>query len=429
MKWHTHIMVELIIVFCLIIQGVESKLIFSTTSKIKEINLENGEVSDILTDVESNVHSMDYDYTNGYIYFSRNDKNDISRFRYPSDQPYNYEIVILADRPIGVAVDPFCNHVYWTERYTGNLYRCDVDGSNKEFILQDGQLYALALDHLNRWLYYSTYDINNRSIRRSRLDGNETRTIFNVHPERVTGLSIGSNDREILYWMEHDKGNLKSRNVDGTNEKIYRTNTASANVGIHVYDSKIYCSNDRRILMVTLRPATTVNVLYTDTGRVLSVLYHDDKSWLEVWLGANALNVEIQFIWNTSSDDFDFTDCGPREPNGLYYEHCLSTHMYRDGKLHWNDGACSTMHLSVCAKRVEFLFRKNIEKIPLDHVVVSIGEQMLILNSYARINVTGKYYTHTYLKYVDKLPDRVKALYTEAKYYKIRRRMSDQIIS
>lgn len=77
--------------------------------------------------------------------------------------------------------------------------------------------------------------------------------------------------------MEHDKGNLKSRNADGTNDKVYSTNTASKNVGIHVYDSKIYCSNNRRILMVTLRPATTVNVLYADTGQVLSVIYHDEQ--------------------------------------------------------------------------------------------------------------------------------------------------------
>ncbi|CAG2185761.1 unnamed protein product [Mytilus edulis] len=69
----------------------------------------------------------------------------------------------------------------------------------------------------------------------------------------------------------------------------------------------------------------------------------------EVWLGANALNAKRQFIWNTSSTYLDFTDWGPGEPNGRYYEHCLSTHMYNDSKLHWNDRACSTKHFFVSA--------------------------------------------------------------------------------
>ncbi|VDI71543.1 Hypothetical predicted protein [Mytilus galloprovincialis] len=72
----------------------------------------------------------------------------------------------------------------------------------------------------------------------------------------------------------------------------------------------------------------------------------------EVWLGANALNAKRQFIWNTSSTYLDFTDWGPGEPNGRYYEHCLSTHMYNDSKLHWNDRACSTKHFFVCEKSV-----------------------------------------------------------------------------
>ncbi|CAG2227503.1 C-type lectin lectoxin-Lio3-like [Mytilus galloprovincialis] len=72
----------------------------------------------------------------------------------------------------------------------------------------------------------------------------------------------------------------------------------------------------------------------------------------EVWLGANALNVKRLFIWNNSSTYLDFTDWGPGEPNGRDYEHCLSTHMYNDGKLHWNDRACSTWHFFVCEKSV-----------------------------------------------------------------------------
>ncbi|VDI40329.1 Hypothetical predicted protein [Mytilus galloprovincialis] len=73
---------------------------------------------------------------------------------------------------------------------------------------------------------------------------------------------------------------------------------------------------------------------------------------LEVWLGARDLKVNGQFTWTNSSPNLDFTDWGPKEPNGRYYEECLATHLYRDGKLHWNDRACARRSFFVCEKRL-----------------------------------------------------------------------------
>lgn len=54
-----------------------------------------------------------------------------------------------ADGPIDVAVDSFYNHIYWTERYTGRLNRCNLDGLNKSVILKEDALFALVLDSRN----------------------------------------------------------------------------------------------------------------------------------------------------------------------------------------------------------------------------------------------------------------------------------------
>lgn len=71
-----------------------------------------------------------------------------------------------------------------------------------------------------------------------------------------------------------------------------------------------------------------------------------------MWLGARDLKVSGQFAWTNSSTNLDFTDWGPKEPNGRYYEECLATHLYRDGKLHWNDRACARTSFFVCEKRL-----------------------------------------------------------------------------
>ncbi|CAC5419443.1 VLDLR [Mytilus coruscus] len=277
MKWYMLILTKLMIIVCLISEGFQNKLIFSITSAIKEINLHTREITDLLIDIESNVHSMDYDYTNKYIYFAREDKDDISRFRYPPNQANTYTTVTDADRPISVAIDPVYNHVYWTERNTGKIYRCNFDGANKTEILQDGKVYALTLDHRNRWLYYSTNNKINNSIRRSRLDGSGKQTLVSVHPQLVTGLSIDF-DEDRLFWMEYGNGNLKSIYFDGSNVSIViSTNTTNGNGDIDVHGSTIYCSNDLNVLIVEVLPITTANVIHTERGRILGVLYYEEK--------------------------------------------------------------------------------------------------------------------------------------------------------
>ncbi|CAG2196710.1 unnamed protein product [Mytilus edulis] len=67
------------------------------------------------------------------------------------------------------------------------------------------------------------------------------------------------------------------------------------------------------------------------------------------------------------------------------------------------------------------------EKKQRGHVEVSIEEQMLILKSYAKNKCNWQAVYADVLKDLQKLPDRAKALYSEAKFDKNKRRMSDQI--
>lgn len=54
-------------------------IILTGYSYIKVINLDTGDASYLLTDLQSDIYSIDYDYTNMYIYFPRFDKDDILR--------------------------------------------------------------------------------------------------------------------------------------------------------------------------------------------------------------------------------------------------------------------------------------------------------------------------------------------------------------
>ncbi|VDI83630.1 Hypothetical predicted protein [Mytilus galloprovincialis] len=278
MKCKLVVLSELFILFCLIGQGVQFKLIVSTLGKVTEVNLQTRAVTHLLTNLESEIDSMDYDYKNGYIYFPRYSKNDILRFRYPSNYAYQIENVTMANNPIGIAIDPLYSHLYWIERYTGKLYQCNMDGSNQLLILQDYPMFALTLDVINRWIYYSIIDTSHNVIRRARINGTEKQTFTDVHTQTVSGLSIDFNEGHI-YWMEYITGDLMSSDVKVTAvSQVFMTNTANTNRGIHAYHNIIYCSNGNQILKVTVSSTVTANITYTDKEQIYGVFIYSETS-------------------------------------------------------------------------------------------------------------------------------------------------------
>lgn len=275
MKYSVCVFIKLLIFVCFISRGLQNKIIYSIHGSIKEINLLNGEVSTLVSNLQSNIYSLDYDYKTGYVFFPRHNKDDILRFRYPSDTAYSTELVTSAREPIALVIDPLLNHVYWTEIYQQKIYRCNFDGTNKNLILQDDQLYAITLDYVNSWLYYST---KTNKIRRSRLNGADKHTLKELVD--VTGLGIDANKKR-LYWMEYQKGDLESSDLNGTNAiKVVSTNKTRTNIGIYVYGSKIYCSNGYQTLKVTVSPVTMAKVVHTDTETIHGVLFYDGKNIL-----------------------------------------------------------------------------------------------------------------------------------------------------
>lgn len=111
-------------------------------------------------------------------------------------------------------------------------------------------------------------------------------------------------------------------------------------------DAKDFCKYNLNAYLAEIQTAGENNFLMS----ILPKPTLDDND-IEVWLGANDLKKDRRFVWNKSGTEFDFTDWGPGEPN-REYEECLSTHLYRDGKLHWNDRSCYWWNFFVCEKSV-----------------------------------------------------------------------------
>lgn len=77
--------------------------------------------------------------------------------------------------------------------------------------------------------------------------------------------------------MDISSGDLKSSNLNGADQvNVLSTNKTGSNNGIHVYDSKVYCSNDIRILMVTILPVISTKVIHSNAVKIFSVFYFNE---------------------------------------------------------------------------------------------------------------------------------------------------------
>ena len=113
--------------------------------------------------------------------------------------------------PVGIALDPIAQKIYWTEFADGTIWRANVNGSSREkFVTGLESAHALALDKVNNYLYW-TNPIANK-IQRWNLDRSGS-------PEDVVGVGFNASvltldtfpDGVVIYWIEGGTGRAKIR--------------------------------------------------------------------------------------------------------------------------------------------------------------------------------------------------------------------------
>ncbi|CAC5416400.1 unnamed protein product [Mytilus coruscus] len=248
-----------------------TKLLFSVNGEVKELDINTGNVT-TLVDIASTIYSMAYDYGNQYLYIPRHNRNDIIRLRYPSEHTLTFEAIVNTQSPATVAMDQQNEHLYWTE-YTdpGRIRRSNFDGTFTKTILPESYPWALTIDLENRWIYFSTY--LNRAIKRARFNGTEMQTIA-APINLVTSLHL-DNNKNRLYFMELDSGDIKSANTDGSNlTNIFSTGSRFENHNLVVNGDYIYCTNDSQILKLLKNPGSPARILHTESEHISSVLVY-----------------------------------------------------------------------------------------------------------------------------------------------------------
>lgn len=125
--------------------------------------------------------------------------------------------------PDAISVDPAEDKLYWTERY--GIRRANQDGSQIEDVLTNlGQLHGLALDTVNRKIYWSERGAELNRIRRADFDGAEVEDVVPEGSARA-GIALDLVEGKI-YWVHGNSAfycpvqTIRRANLDGTQPEV-----------------------------------------------------------------------------------------------------------------------------------------------------------------------------------------------------------------
>ncbi|XP_052080319.1 low-density lipoprotein receptor-related protein 8-like isoform X2 [Mytilus californianus] len=275
MKEHKTLLVMISVLSWCAVHCIEEKLLYSTYGYVKEIDLKSGEVKVLLNVAGNYVFSLAYDYDERYLYIPRRN-GDIIKFPYPNNQTVQFETVVSANGPLGIAFDSVNHHLYWTEDGKGKIMRCNADGTNKTTIFDETEPGVLSIDIENRWIYYGQ-DQYNGKIYRITFDGKERRVIYN-QSLLTYGIQVDVIDKR-LYWNEYSTGDLKSAWYNGSDVQTVVSTNLRNNWGLDTNDDFIFYSSSVSIVKIAKSVGHTLTVVHRDTAQIYGVLFYKHQEF------------------------------------------------------------------------------------------------------------------------------------------------------
>ena len=205
-----------------ICESTNVHLLYTTSVDIILLDTETGVTTNIAIGKNNSVTYIAYHYTTGYVYWTDFSAGTISRKKYPLDGS-DAEMIIADDlHPAGIAIDPESDHLYFVDHnQNGTLLRSDLNGANRVELLTG--LYrpaAIALDTVNKWVYYSAVSTNKTRITKCKFNGsNQQSIITDDNPGRIYGISLDLIEQRI-YWTDYHNNSIKSAKVDGSDVQL-----------------------------------------------------------------------------------------------------------------------------------------------------------------------------------------------------------------
>lgn len=153
------------------------------------------------------------DRRGGKIYWTEYDEWRIRRANLDGS---DIETVLITDYPLALAIDEVDRRVYWSRGFDSGLSvnRADFNGQNEEIIFptDNASIEDIAIDTVGRKIYYTSGD---GSVGRSNLDGSQLELVISENG-LIYGLAVDPKGGK-LYWTNIVENALRRANLDGSN--------------------------------------------------------------------------------------------------------------------------------------------------------------------------------------------------------------------
>jgi len=200
------------------------------TDQLKKSNFDGSDIEVIVEDVGDIPYGLALDQTNRKVYYPDRNAGDI--YVVNMDGSNHIKVASGQSSPAGIAVDEINSKLYWTERVeNGSLKRSDLDGNNSEYLISGSLSYPSPLAIYNNHIYWSNYGFAGvgATIERSNLDGSDQTTIIpsGTLIDVTYGLKIDSLNQK-MYIGDWNLDYLARANCDGTDFEVLISGAAGS---------------------------------------------------------------------------------------------------------------------------------------------------------------------------------------------------------
>uniref|UniRef100_A0A4W3IBD4 LDL receptor related protein 1B n=1 Tax=Callorhinchus milii TaxID=7868 RepID=A0A4W3IBD4_CALMI len=202
---------------CKALSAEEPFLIFADRHEIRKMSIDGFNYT-LLKQGLNNVHAIDFDYSEQFIYWTdfTSQSSTISRIRLNGSNP---EVVQHTGQaiPDGLAVDWVGKNLYWCDKTKLTIEVSKLNGLYQTGLVNTGLKTPkdLALDPRIGYLYW-TDNSDYPHIGRVGMDGTSQSVIINTKISKPSGLCLDYvNNR--LYWAEDQEDYIEFADLDGSN--------------------------------------------------------------------------------------------------------------------------------------------------------------------------------------------------------------------